>query len=174
MMLFDFIATIATGFAVAGTIMLLRMTFRGRIPGWTVPAGAGAAMILYAVWAEYTWYDRTVATLPDSVTVLSAPERRSPYRPWTYIVPLKDRFMAVDAATVRRHPAIPDQRLAEIMVAARYGAQGRLPVLVDCAAGRRADLADGASFDADGAVVGATWVALDADDPLLLVLCAAR
>ena len=171
MMLFDLIAAIAAGFVVAGTLMLLRRTFSGLIPGWMIPVSAGLAMIGYGIWSEYTWYDRTVATLPETVTILSAPDRHSALRPWTYILPLKDRFMAVDGATVRRNPAVPDQRIAEIMVAARYGAQGRLPVLVDCAKNRRADLVDGVRFDENGAVIGASWQVLEPQGPLERALC---
>jgi hypothetical protein len=43
--------------------------------------------------------------------------------------------------------------------------------LVDCAANRRANLIDGATFDDDGTVIGASWQPLDTDDPLRLAVC---
>ena len=46
-----------------------------------------------------------------------------------------------------------------------------MPVLVDCAGSRRASLADGAEFDAEGAVTDARWFAAGAEDPVIKAVC---
>ena len=92
-MFFELIATITIGVGAAGVAMLARRLSGRRLPGWVTPVTAGAAMIGFVLWAEYSWYGRTVAALPDGVEVATANESRQVYRPWTYVAPLTDRLM---------------------------------------------------------------------------------
>lgn len=172
MMVFDLVAAVAAGFVGAGLALTLGLVVR--TPRWLVPVFAGAAMLGFAIWNDYSWFERTTAALPADVVVLQAPPNRSPFRPWTYLLPLRDRFLAVDKAAVRTHSRQRRQRLADVLVVSRYGRDARVPVLVDCAARRRADLIDGAQFDAGGTLLNARWQTLDGDDPLAAVLCDQR
>lgn len=170
-MFLDFIATMAAAFAAAGIVLVLVRVVRLRLPKWILPFAAGAAMIGYAVWSEYSWFPRVTAALPDSVVVASRNEATGWWRPWTYAAPLTSRFIAVDRASIRSHSAVPGQRMVNVLLVARWQGTVTVPVLYDCEAARRADLIDGAEFGTDGSVVGAEWRELPADDPVMRAAC---
>ncbi len=159
------------GFAGAGVGLLLRHLSRGALPRATAPVFAGAAMIGLTIWSEYSWFGRTAGALPADVVVVRTQAEPSTYRPWTWAHPFVSRFMAVDKATIRTNDKAPGQRMAELLVFAHREPAAKLPMLIDCQAGRRADIADGATFDADGRVVGADWRDLAPADPLLEAIC---
>lgn len=170
-MFLELIATVAAGLAGAGAVMLLNRVLRGRLPRWLAPVLAGAAMIGTTVSMEYGWYANTRAGLPEGIEVIQTVDARAPWQPWTYVVPYVERFAALDRGSVKRNPALPDQRLAEIYFFGRWAPINRMPVIVDCAAQRRAELSDGATFDAQGTVTDARWVKVGAEDPVLRAVC---
>ena len=124
-------------------------------------------MIGFTIYSEYNWFSRTLGTLPDGFVVISQNESTAFYRPWTYIEPFVDRFAAVEPAGVLRNDALPDQRIANVYLFSRWARPASVPVLVDCAGKRRADLIDETDFDADTA----DWRSLGETDPLLTTLC---
>ena len=63
-MLFELIAAVVTGVALAGVAMLLRWLSRGLLPKWIVPTMAGLGMLGYSIWSEYSWFDRMNLALP--------------------------------------------------------------------------------------------------------------
>ena len=172
-MFLELIGTIFAGLATAGVLMLLNRLLGGRLPRWTAPVAAGAAMIAVTIASEYSWYDRTSASLPDGIEVIETVENRSFYRPWTYAAPYVDRFAALDRASVQRNASLPDQRLAELYFFGRWSPVAKLPVAVDCAGRRRANLVDGVDFSADGAIENADWVAVGSPDPVVDEICGA-
>lgn len=113
-MFLELIAVIFAGIAVAGVVMLVNNVTGARLPRWLAPVVAGLVMIGVTVTSEYSWYSRTLASLPEGLVVADTVESRSFYRPWTYVVPLSERFVAVDLATMRSHAKQPDHRLAEV------------------------------------------------------------
>ncbi|WP_164661130.1 hypothetical protein [Tropicibacter sp. Alg240-R139] len=169
-MFLELIATVFAGFAAAGVMMLVGRWIPG-LPRWLTPVVAGAAMIAATIASEYGWYERTRASLPVEFMVIETVESRAIYRPWTYVVPFVERFAAVDTASVQTHGARPDQRLADLYLLGRWAPVSKLPVAVDCAGSRRANLADGVEFDADGAINGASWVSVAPDDSVVLAIC---
>ena len=169
-MLIELVAAVALGFAAAGVALLARRAIPA-LPRFTVPAVAGLAMIGFGVWSEYTWYERTSATLPEGVEVASAPAESAFWRPWSYVAPLVVRFMAVDLASARRNEAAPDQVMVEVYIIARHGPRARVPVLLDCQGQRRADIADGLNLNSDGSVAESDWRAVAPDDPLIATVC---
>ncbi len=171
-MFLDLIATFAAAFAAAGVILFLVRVLRIPFPKWVVPVGAGAAMLGYAIWSEYSWFPRVAEQLPDTVTVASQNAESAWWRPWTYVAPLTSRFIAVDRTSIRTHEAAPDQRLVNLLLIARWQGTVTVPVLYDCAGARRADLLRGAEFAEDGTVANAQWRDLAADDPVLRAACA--
>jgi hypothetical protein len=171
-MLWDFGATVAAAFAVAGLLLFLMRVLRVRLPKWIVPAAAGAAMLGYAIWSEYSWFPRVSAALPDTVVIASQNAESAWWRPWTYLAPLTSRFIAVDRGSIRTHDAAPGQRLVDVLLVARWQGAVAVPVLYDCPGARRADLIGGADFAADGTVADAEWRELDASDPVLRAACA--
>lgn len=169
-MFFELVATIVAGVAAAGVVMMLNIVTGRRLPRWMVPVGAGAAMIGVAIANEYGWYDRTRSNLPDGLVIAQTVENKSFLRPWTYVAPYTERFVAVDMIGRQNHAA-SDQHIADVYFFGRWSPVNRMPVLVDCAGARRAQLADGADFDSDGAVSGVSWVSVAPDDPLLTTIC---
>ncbi|MDH7454177.1 hypothetical protein QF205_14015 [Luteimonas composti] len=170
-MLLEFIAIIAAGFGLAGLALSLNIALRRRLPQWIVPASAGAGMLLMAIWLEYSWFERTTSTFPDGVEVASTNQARSWYRPWTYVVPLTNRLIAVDHRADRRHPDRPDQVLTRVILAGRWEPTRQFGVVYDCRARRRADLLDEVELDGSGELKNADWLQLPADDRVMRAAC---
>ncbi len=166
-MFIELITTFIVGLAAAGSFLLVNRTIGGRLPRFLLPLAAGAAMIGFAIYSEYTWHARTVGTLPDGFVVISQNESRVFFRPWTYWRPFVDRFAAVEPGAVMTNDAVPDQRIANVYLFGRWQQPARVPVLVDCAGSRRADLIDETDLDA----ATANWRDLPPTDPLLSALC---
>ncbi|MCB1358100.1 MAG: hypothetical protein KDK53_16970 [Maritimibacter sp.] len=170
-MFWELIATLVAGVAAAGVVLALGKLLRGRLPKWLMPVAAGAAMIAMTIYNEYGWFPRTQTGFPEGLEIVETVESRAWYRPWTYVAPYVERFVAVDTVTVRTHPAQPDQKLADVYLFGRWAPVHKLPVLVDCAGWRRAALADGIGFEDDGSVTGADWVGATEADGILATLC---
>ena len=171
-MLWELLAVVFAGLGAGGVAHGARR-FARALPRWLVPAAAGGAMMAAAVTLEYSWYDRAVEALPPRVGVALAHESRAPWRPWTYVRPIVDRFVAVDGGSVLTHPARPDRRLADVLVFGRWAPPRRVRAAFDCAEGRRADLVEGASLAPGGAIRGARWRDTGLDDPVTRLACAA-
>lgn len=172
-MFWDFIGMITAGAGLAGILLLIRKVSRGLLPSWSIPAAIGAGMLAFTIWNEYTWFARTTAVLPPQVTVISAPESRALWRPWTYIFPIHQRFAAYDGTSAQTSAENPAIRQAQVMLVQRWQATTRIPVAVDCAKGLRADLVDGAVLAPDGTLTGTEWRPAAADDALQLAACKA-
>jgi hypothetical protein len=170
-MFFELIAAFCAAVAGAGLALIANWLSGGRLPRWAMPVAAGAAMLGYAVWSEYSWYERTRASLPEGFEVAAVNEVRAMWRPWTYAAPIVDRFAALDTAAVRRNEAVPDQRLTEMYFFGRWSPRRSVAVVVDCAGGRVAPLPT-AELDASGAVSAAAWDELSDGDAALRAICA--
>ena len=167
----DIITIIAAGFAAAGVVMILNRLIGKRLPRWTIPAGAGAGMILMSLTNEYRWYPRTLELLPAGFEVISTAEHRAIYSPWTYAVPYVDRFVAVDVAGIQRNATQPDLRLSRVMFFTRWDSVRIFPAVFDCAQGRSALLDPDAMFNDDGTVRVARWDQTGMDDPATAMVC---
>ncbi len=171
-MLFELIAAVVAGVAVAGIAMGLRWISRGLLPKWIVPAMAGLGMLAYAIWSEYSWYARMTASQPSTFEVVWLNEASSLLRPWSFYKPVINRFTGVDLASAQRHPNFPDQVMVDLILAARWQSPARVKVVFDCAAHRRADLmGKDVSIADNGEITGATWVDIPADDKTLEAAC---
>ncbi|KFE36677.1 hypothetical protein [Thioclava atlantica] len=173
----DYIATLAAGAFAALVVFLLNhlsKKVRGeKLPKWLMPAAIGAALIGYTVWSEYSWYPKMRAGMPDSVVVLQTIDESVPWRPWSYLVPMVVRFMAVDADKVV-HPVADKPELAEtdLLLIERWQPLRTVPTVYDCATGSRADLVGGAELSDTGELVGGGWLKLSDQDPGLKAVCA--
>jgi hypothetical protein len=173
-MIWEFIATIASGFAAAGCVLILNMLLGGRLPKWLIPAAAGLGMISFVIWSEYTWAGRATANLPDEVELVSRNEVRNWYRPWTYIWPLSNRITLIDHRFTRTNEAFPDHVLTAVVMMGRWEPGRQVPVMFDCAQSLRADMRADVVFTEEGALEGADWLRLPPDDPALQAACARR
>lgn len=171
-MLLELIATITAGVGAAGIAVLLRRLCRGWPGGWIVPVAAGAAMLGVTIANEYGWYERTRAQLPDGVVVAHAHESRAIYRPWTYLVPLVDRFAAVDRASIRTHPDRPARRIVKLLFYGRWSQPREATVVVDCERRLRARLTEEVRFGPDGGLANVDWRRVAAGDPIQRAICA--
>ena len=170
-MFFEFIATITAGFAAAGLALLLGKVSGGRTPRWLMPVAAGLAMLAYTIWSEYSWFDRTQASLPDGLVIVSQNESRAFYRPWTYAFPLTDRFAAVDELSIKDNDAVPDIRLADLYFWGRWAPIRKIPVGFDCAERMRAPLVEGVTMSSEGRIENADWRPIEAEDKAFSTVC---
>lgn len=170
-MFLELVATFTVGLGVGGLLALANKVSRGRLPRWITPAGAGLAMLLFVIWSEYTWYDRTRNSLPDGLEVAWSNEDSAPWKPWTYLAPQTSRFLALDMASLRTHEALPDQRMVDLYMMGRWMPMRRVTVVVDCAGNRRADLLEGVEMDRSGVIAEENWKPMAADDPVLVTAC---
>lgn len=172
-MLFELIAAVVTGVALAGVAMLLRWISRGLLPKWIVPVMAGLGMLSYSIWSEYSWFDRMNIALPG-LAVSWKNEQTAFWRPWSYIEPVTTRFTAVDLKSAKRNPNQPGLVMIDILLLARWQPVTPVRVVFDCQNARRADLVDGnVSIADDGSLVGAEWIKLEPDDAALKIACSA-
>lgn len=170
-MFVELIATFVAGIAAAGAVMLVNRILKGRLPRWFTPVAAGFAMIVATISNEYGWFSRTKEALPDGVVVAQIVENTAFYRPWTFVWPFVERFVAVDTATAQTHSNQPGMRLADVYFFGRWAPVNKLPVLADCPGSRRAALSDAITFQDDGVVSGAKWVTVAKDDPIVTTIC---
>ncbi len=170
-MLIDILAMICAGVGVAGLFLLLRKLMGGRLPKWALPAAIGAGMIGFSVWSEYSWFGRVTDALPDAVEIILVPEDTSPFRPWTYLFPPSTRFMALDGTSMITSAQNTAYRQADLMFVQRWMPTQRVPVAFDCAGGRHADLADGATLAPDGTLTGTTWITAEPGDIMQSAAC---
>jgi hypothetical protein len=170
-MLFELIAAVVTGVALAGVAMGLRWLSRGYLAKWIVPAMAGIGMLGYSVWSEYSWFERMKNTLPG-IAVTWQNEDQAFWRPWSYIEPVTNRFTALDMGNAKRHPNQTGLVMVDVLLLARWQPLSAVKVVYDCAGLRRADMLDQTvSIAADGALVGAEWKPVPADDAALKTAC---
>lgn len=164
-MFLELIAVFMAGFAGAGVMLILSKLSGGRLPRWLVPVGAGAAMLATGISSEYSWYGRTTANLPEGLTVAQSIQSSAVWRPWTYVAPMTDRFVAVDTSSLRANADTADLFMADIYFFGRWKPVKSVEIMVDCAGLRRADpvLGDGSA---------PLWREVGADDPLVQTVCA--
>jgi len=159
---------------VALTIGLLVWALRKRvtaIPAWAVPLLAGMGMIGTTIWMEYTWFDRVSDALPAGFAVANEESGSSPLRPWTYVVPLVNRFTALDGTKRANHPERPELIVAPVFGFARWQNPQNALMVFDCAGKRRVPVTDGMQIDANGTLTGAEWLVLETADGLQEAAC---
>lgn len=170
-MFLELIATFVAGFAGAGIVLLLNKLLGGRLPKWLMPVAAGLAMIATTISSEYGWFPRTKGNLPEGMQIIETVQNKAFYRPWTYITPFTERFVALDTPSIQTHDAHPDWRLADIYLFGRWSPVHKIPVLADCTGLRRAALTDAITFNDDGSVTGADWITVQETDATLGAIC---
>ncbi len=69
-MLFEFIATMAAAFGMAGLALIITHLSKlagKRAPKWLVPLFAAIGIFTFQIHQEYNWYSQQVSTLPAGV-----------------------------------------------------------------------------------------------------------
>lgn len=171
-MLLTLLGALSVGVFAACVAFIIRR-FLGVNARFLIPLSAGAAMLGFTLWNDYTWFDRTVAVLPGSVVVTGTFESTNPMQPWTLVVPYVNRFSAMNLASVSANDSDPAIRRAQVFLVARFQPTFATWQAFDCAGNRRADLG-GETLDARGLPDDAAWLPLAPDDPMLVAACRAR
>ena len=143
-MFLELIGTFVAGIAAAGVVLLLNMLTGGRLPKWAMPVTAGVARIGVTVANEYSWGTRTADGLPEGVVVIDDIQTSSWYKPWTYVWPQTVRLTALDTQGVQSREDVPDVKLVDLYLFARWQPPARVPQLLHCADAKRADVTDAA------------------------------
>ncbi len=138
-MFVELIAVFVAGFAGAGVMMLLGKLSGNRLPRWLIPVGAGAAMLAAAISSEMSWYSRTASALPEGLEVAQTGTETAFWRPWTYIWPMTDRFVAVDTENLRENSETASLYMADLYFFGRWKPTQAVEIMVDCDGMRRAD-----------------------------------
>ena len=163
-MFLELIAVIIAGIAGAGVMMLVARIAGDRVPKWLIPVAAGVAMLGMTISSEYSWFSRTANALPEGLAVVQSAENTAFYRPWTYVVPYTDSFIALDASNVRANSEDAALFMADIYFFRRWGTVQAVELMVNCDTGQRADPAFGDGGDP-------VWRATPGDDPIVTGVC---
>ena len=146
-MALELIAAIALALGTAGIVILLRKLSGGRIPKIMLPASVAIALVSFAVWGDYSWSARTVAAMPERVSLVETVSHSNAWRPWTYAFPVTERFVAADMGGLRRNGETPDLVLVDLLFIERRMDTRRQPVLVNCRKAETALVSGGGDLD---------------------------
>ncbi|WBU51991.1 hypothetical protein [Paracoccus sp. SCSIO 75233] len=133
----DLLGVFAVAIGAAALLYALTHALRaaGRpLPGWVLPAGIGASMLIYATWNEYSWASRVKAQLPERVQVVSEGTGRSGLRPWTFLVAPTSRLALIDPDAVREGQ--DGAQIVPVILVERWKRSVTVEQGVDCAGGR--------------------------------------
>ncbi|TYL48398.1 hypothetical protein [Marinomonas sp. IMCC 4694] len=174
-MFWELIATVFAGIGGAGIALLLRKLTKQTAPKWLVPVFAGTAMLGFQIQGEYDWYDHQTSLLPKGIVVVKTVQEEAPWRPWSYAFPQTMRFIAADVANSAKNKLDPNLVLVDLYFFERRSMAKRVPQIVDCIQGARADFTQSFSASPDPTIPSApTWYPLEEDDLLLKALCDAQ
>ena len=81
-MFLELVAVLIAGLAGAGVMMILTKLSGNRLPKWTLPVGAGAAMLATTISSEYSWFSRTAESLPAGIEIAESVQSSAAWRPW--------------------------------------------------------------------------------------------
>jgi hypothetical protein len=169
-MALELVAALIAAASVGLLVWALRRWFPS-LPKWSVPVAAGAGLIGFTIWSEYDWFSRVSAELPPELEVVLVQEEAMPLRPWTYMKPIKMRFMALDHRKTMTHPQAASLRLVTLYSFARWKPVQQGLMAVDCAANRRVLVTEGVEITPDGTLTGADWEVAGDGDKLQEAAC---
>jgi hypothetical protein len=177
-MLFEFIATIAAGFGLAGVALVITHLSKlagKKAPKWLIPLFGAAGIFGFQIHQEYNWFDQQTAQLPEGVTVVKKIENSTWFRPWSYVKPQTFRFMAVDSGHASTQVDNPEIYLVNLYLFERRMSVQQVPQVIDCATPARADYilpAKDSQLTIKAHVEKTTkWRPLETDDPLFISVC---
>ena len=170
-MFLGYVGAIVGGISLAALLLVVSKTFRLKLPGWMYPAAAGLGMISLTIYTEYSWFDRTREQLPQDVEVVEAFEHSAVYRPWTYLVPMIDRFMAVDHTSARLNEAVDNVVLIDVYLLERFTPVLIATQFIHCETGERMLLGEDSVLDDNGLPLDEAWRPLGLDDPIVTSVC---
>lgn len=133
-MALELIAAIALALSVGGIVYLIRKLSGGRLPKATIPLVAALALVSFAVWGDYSWASRTASALPDRLVVVDEIGQSNVWRPWSFVLPVTERFVAADIGGAQRNENDPSKVRVELYYMERRVPAQRQTIVVDCSA----------------------------------------
>lgn len=107
-MFWTFIATVICGLGASGIALGIRAITRNRAPKWLIPVFAGAGMLGYLIYGEYTWFELKQSQLPQEAIIVDTESDGIIWRPWTFLVPYVTAFSTVDTKSINSSPKTPE------------------------------------------------------------------
>jgi hypothetical protein len=101
-MFWNLVATVFCGLGAAGIALGIRAITANRAPKWIIPVFAGAGMLGYLIYGEYTWFELKQSQLPEEAVIVDSESDAIVWRPWTLVAPYVTAFSAVDTESIRR------------------------------------------------------------------------
>ena len=177
-MLFEFIATMAAAFGMAGLALIITHFSKlagKRAPKWLIPLFAAIGIFAFQINQEYSWYGQQVRELPEGVEVVKVAQSRQWFRPWSYAKPQILRFIAADIGNASVQIDNPDVHLVNLYLFERRRSVEKVTQVIDCKAPARADYVipeKDSKLTIDEHVKQTTaWYKLATDDPLFINIC---
>ena len=177
-MLFEFIATIAAAFGMAGLALIITHLSKlagKRAPKWLIPLFAAIGIFAFQIHQEYNWYDQQVSKLPAGVQVVKTAESSEWFRPWSYVKPQILRFIAADIGNSSLQVDNPNIHLVNLYLFERRRSIQKMPQVIDCSVPARADYVipeKDSNLTIDEHVRQTTaWRDLTTSDPLFISIC---
>lgn len=115
-MIWNLVATVFAGLGMAGVALILRMMSRNKLPKWLIPVFAGAGMLACQIYIEYSALDLIKSRLPEGTVVVETETESMVWRPWTYLVPLKTAFTALDVKNLDRRELDTGEQVVRFML----------------------------------------------------------
>lgn len=140
-MLWELIATASCAFAAAGIILMLRVFWKKQ-PKWLIPAAAGVGMLAFQIYSEYTWFAHTSSRLPRGAVVVAEIAQPVFYQPWSYLRAPVLQFAVVDKNS-QTDQQQPQHKITQLYFFERRMSAKTLPIAVDCAQKRYANIING-------------------------------
>ncbi|EAU43029.1 hypothetical protein FP2506_09306 [Fulvimarina pelagi HTCC2506] len=131
-MALELFAAIALALSVGGIVYVLRKISGGRLPKTTIPVVAALSLVSFAIWGDYSWASRTASALPDRFVVIDEVGQSNIWRPWSFLFPVTERFVAVDLGGAQRNSNDPNKVLVELYYMERRIPAERQSIVVDC------------------------------------------
>lgn len=177
-MLFEFIATIAAGFGLAGVALIITHLSKmagKKAPKWLIPLFGAIGIFGFQINQEYNWLSQQVEQLPEGFTVVKTVEESTWFRPWSYIKPQTFRFIAADIGHARANADNEDIYLVNLYLFERRRSVQQIPQVIDCATPARADYIlqekDSKLTINEHVKQTTAWRPLTKDDPLFTNVC---
>lgn len=166
----ELIAALIAAVTLGLMVWALRRRFTG-LPQWSVPFAAAVGLVGFTIWSEYDWYSRVSAELPPELEVVAVQDEAMPLRPWTYLLPIKMRFVALDHRKTLAHPQKDGLRMVTLYSFARWKSVSEGLMAIDCAGNRQVLVVPGVTITPEGELEGADWVAAPNGDRLQAAAC---
>jgi len=170
-MFWSLLTAFVAAFAGAGVGLALWHLTGKRLPKSIIPVGAGIAMIVSTVALEYQWSANVLRTMAPDTVVVSERRQQAWYQPWTYVRPWVRGFIGFSPEELTETAPGSGILVVQMRRQERWQPQVVIPNLVDCDAGRRAELHTDMTFDDAGQPQNANWRDVPADDPIVSAVC---